>query len=293
MSRKLPLTYGYTKKYIYIQKYKKKLEWKKKKGNKKTGGGGGGIQTVGNGFGVLEIRTRNCSSGYPYNHFAAIFSPKTTNCTESVCAEPLFLIPACETKICAKNSDISRLWLVEIGDRGALVDGSITQSNKITQLTTRSPSSLQDHPAHYKITQLTTRSPSSLQDHPALYKSLALPPWTPHNSWVPYIDGHVDYLSYSITEGRLGWNLQINRTTEWWENYPCCVCVFGLDACCFPFFLPVFIHFTLLAFVFWLLSFFLFLYLSFFCVFYQTTNRRIRLKRKVPDSSINRPHTQS
>ena len=110
-------------------------------------------------------RTGNCSSGHPYNHFAVFFFlQKRQNCTESVCAEPLFVIPACETKICAKNSYISRLWLVEIGDRVALVDGSITQSNKIIQLSTRSPSSLQDHPAHYKITELTTRSPSSLQE---------------------------------------------------------------------------------------------------------------------------------
>ena len=133
-------------------------EWKKKKGNKKTGTKTK-IHTVSNGVGVLKIRTGNCSSGHPYNHFA-VFSllQKRQNCTESVCAEPLFVIPACETKICAKNSYISRLWLVEIGDRVALVDGSITQSNKITQLTTRSPSSLQDHPAHYKITQLSTRA---------------------------------------------------------------------------------------------------------------------------------------
>ena len=75
---------------------------------------------------------------------------------------------------------------------------------KIISLTTRSPSSLQNHLAHYKIIQLTTRSPSSLQDHPAHYKSLALPPWAPHNSWAPYIDGHVDYIIASIITQLIG-----------------------------------------------------------------------------------------
>ena len=56
-------------------------------------------------------------------------NPKRRNRPESVCAEPLFVILACETKIRAKNSNISRLSLVEIGDRVAgRVDGSITCS---------------------------------------------------------------------------------------------------------------------------------------------------------------------
>ena len=45
-----------------------------------------------------------------------------------MCAEPLFVIPVCETKIRAKNSSISRLWLVEIGDRVGPVDGSICET---------------------------------------------------------------------------------------------------------------------------------------------------------------------
>ena len=51
---------------------------------------------------------------------------KRQNRTESVCAEPLFVIPACETKrIRDKNINISRLSLVEISDRVGHVDGSI------------------------------------------------------------------------------------------------------------------------------------------------------------------------
>ena len=46
------------------------------------------------------------------------YSP-ALNDTESVCAEPLFVIPACETKIRAKNSSIRVSWpcrhLVDIG----------------------------------------------------------------------------------------------------------------------------------------------------------------------------------
>ena len=44
-----------------------------------------------------------------------------------MCAEPLFVIPVCEKKICAKNSNISRLWLVENGDRVGPVDGSVVR----------------------------------------------------------------------------------------------------------------------------------------------------------------------
>ena len=39
-----------------------------------------------------------------------------------MCAE---LLPACKTIIRAKNSNISRLWLVEIGDRVGRVDGPL------------------------------------------------------------------------------------------------------------------------------------------------------------------------
>ena len=40
-------------------------------------------------------------------------------------AERLFVIPACEPKICAKNSTKLRLWLAETTDCMARVDGSI------------------------------------------------------------------------------------------------------------------------------------------------------------------------
>ena len=50
---------------------------------------------------------------------------KRQNHTESVCAKPLFVIPACETKIWAKNSNILCLWLVEIGYHMGHVDGSM------------------------------------------------------------------------------------------------------------------------------------------------------------------------
>ena len=48
---------------------------------------------------------------HPYNHFAVLWRQ---NRTESVCAQPLFVIPACETKIWTKNSNISHLRLVAI-----------------------------------------------------------------------------------------------------------------------------------------------------------------------------------
>ena len=65
-----------------------------------------------------------CRHPYPYNHFAVgQLNQKQQNHTESVCAEPLFVIPACEP-------NISRLWLVEIGDRVGSVDGSITMTTQ-------------------------------------------------------------------------------------------------------------------------------------------------------------------
>ena len=64
---------------------------------------------------------------HPYNHFTlGWLNQKRQNRTKSVCAKPLFVIPACEPKIRAKNSSISRLWLVEIGDCVGSVDGSMT-----------------------------------------------------------------------------------------------------------------------------------------------------------------------
>ena len=53
---------------------------------------------------------------------------KRQNRTESVCAELLFVIPACEPDICAKNCSISRLRLVEIGDHVGPMDGSMTSA---------------------------------------------------------------------------------------------------------------------------------------------------------------------
>ena len=83
----------------------------------------------------LEIVLSWLPCRHPYNHFAVgRLNQKRQNRTESVCAEPLFVIPACETKICAKNSSISRLWLVEIGDRMGPVDGSMSTPKNVTCL---------------------------------------------------------------------------------------------------------------------------------------------------------------
>ena len=59
-----------------------------------------------------------------------------------MCAEPLFVIPACQwdptppppPTISAKNSKISRLWLVEIGDRVVRVDGFIPSRQRRSAL---------------------------------------------------------------------------------------------------------------------------------------------------------------
>ena len=68
---------------------------------------------------------------HPYNHFTVgRLNQKWQNRTGSVCAEPLFVIPACEPKIDTKNSSISRLWLVEISDHMGPMDGSIFQRTK-------------------------------------------------------------------------------------------------------------------------------------------------------------------
>ena len=72
----------------------------------------------------LEIVLSRLPCRHPYNHFAVgQLNQKQQNRTESVCAEPLFVIPACEP-------NISRLWLVEIGDRVGSVDGSITMTTQ-------------------------------------------------------------------------------------------------------------------------------------------------------------------
>ena len=61
------------------ERKKKEKKWRvKEEEGKPKDGDKNKIQTVGNGVGVLEIRTGNCSSGHPYNHFAASLSPKTT-----------------------------------------------------------------------------------------------------------------------------------------------------------------------------------------------------------------------
>ena len=74
----------------------------------------------------MEIDLSWLPCRHPYNHFTlGRLNQKWQNHTKSVCAEPLFVIPACEPKIQAKNS-ISRLWLVEIGDHVGSVDGSMT-----------------------------------------------------------------------------------------------------------------------------------------------------------------------
>ena len=66
----------------------------------------------------LEIVISRLPCGHPYNHFAVLWrlNQKWQNRTESVCAKPLFVIPACETKICAKNSNISSLisWYLRL-----------------------------------------------------------------------------------------------------------------------------------------------------------------------------------
>ena len=78
----------------------------------------------------LEIVLTRLPCRHPYNHFAVLgrLNQKRQNRTESVCAEPLFVIPACETEICTKNSNILRLWLFEIGDCIGHVDGSIADN---------------------------------------------------------------------------------------------------------------------------------------------------------------------
>ena len=81
----------------------------------------------------LEIVLSQLPCRHPYNHFTVgRLNQKQQNRTESVCAEPLFVIPACEPNICAKNSSISCLWLVEIGDRMGPVDGSISANQSFT-----------------------------------------------------------------------------------------------------------------------------------------------------------------
>ena len=105
------------------EKKRKKGEWQKKKKKKEQ------IPNFVSGVGALselEIVLSRLPCRHPYNHFAVgRLNQKRQNRTESVCAEPLFVIPASETKICAKDSSISRLWLVEISDRVGPVDGSM------------------------------------------------------------------------------------------------------------------------------------------------------------------------
>ena len=66
-------------------------------------------------------------SGHPYNHFAVFrrLNQKQQNFSESVCAA---CVTSAWNKIRAKNNNIPRLWLVEIGDRVARVDGSISRT---------------------------------------------------------------------------------------------------------------------------------------------------------------------
>ena len=116
-----------TRLYKERKKERKKGEWQKKKKKKEQ------IPDFVSGIGALslEIRTGNCLSQlpcrHPYNHLAVLgrLNQKWQNRTESVCAELLFVIPACETKICTKNSNILHLWLVQIGDHVGRVDGSM------------------------------------------------------------------------------------------------------------------------------------------------------------------------
>ena len=55
----------------------------------------------------LEIVLSWLPCRHPYNHFTlGRLNQNWQNRTESVCAEPLFVIPACEPKICTKNSSI-------------------------------------------------------------------------------------------------------------------------------------------------------------------------------------------
>ena len=106
-----------------------------KKGNKKMGQNK--IPTVGNSVGALEIWTGNCSKSItlwaPLQLLcrARVTEPKMTKLHwVSVCPAAVCDTSVWDKTICAKNSNISRLWLVEIGDRGVHAGGSMPQSQR-------------------------------------------------------------------------------------------------------------------------------------------------------------------
>ena len=93
--------------------YKERQKERKESDRRRRKTGENKIPSVVSGVEALsvEIRTGNCFKSItlsaPIQPFCrGAFEPKRQNLTESVCSEQLFVIPACETKFRAKNSNI-------------------------------------------------------------------------------------------------------------------------------------------------------------------------------------------
>ena len=77
---------------------------------------------------ALESLLSRLHCRHPNNHFTVFgrLNPKRQNCIEAQRRRGKACVKQAWDKICANNSDKSRLWLAEIGDRMARVDGFVS-----------------------------------------------------------------------------------------------------------------------------------------------------------------------